>query len=282
MVGFINVNKPVGKSSAFAVGKVKKLFGCPCGHMGTLDPMASGVLPVGIGKASRLFPYLLEKEKTYVAEFTFGYETDTLDKTGRIVSDGGRIPDKTEIEAALPSFTGSIEQIPPKFSAKCVDGKRGYELARKGVDFTLSAKTVEISDFRLTEAKEGGAFSFEITCKGGTYIRSLCRDLARELGTKATMTALTRTKAGAFDLSSAVNMEELSDLKSAEKYIIPADSVVDFEKLFLDKKTAEKIINGLFDDIGVKDGTYRVYNESAFLGIGVAESGVLKIKSYVR
>ncbi|MBO4594638.1 MAG: tRNA pseudouridine(55) synthase TruB [Clostridia bacterium] len=282
MVGFININKPVGKSSAFAVGRVKKLFGCPCGHMGTLDPMASGVLPVGIGKASRLFPYLLDKEKTYVAEFTFGYETDTLDDTGKKVSDGGRIPARAEIENALPFFIGNIEQIPPKFSAKCVDGKRGYELARKGVDFTLSAKTVEISDFRLTEAKEGGAFSFEISCKGGTYIRSLCRDLAHKLGTKAVMTGLTRTKSGAFDLNNAMPFNELSDLKSAEKYIIPADSVVDFEKLFLDKKTAEKIINGLFDDIGVKDGTYRVYNETAFLGIGVAENGVLKIKSYVR
>ena len=250
--------------------------------MGTLDPMASGVLPVGIGKASRLFPYLLEKEKTYVAEFTFGYETDTLDKTGRITSETGRIPSRYEIETVLPSFTGSIEQIPPKFSAKCVDGKRGYELARKGVDFTLSAKVVEISDFSLLEEKKDGAYSFEISCKGGTYIRSLCRDLAHELGTVATMTALLRTKAGAFDLNNAMPFDELSDLKSAEKYIIPADSVVDFEKLFLDKRTAERIVNGLFDDIGVKDGTYRVYNETAFLGIGVAEKGVLKIKSYVR
>ena len=282
MVGFINLNKPVGTSSAFAVGKIKKIFGCPCGHMGTLDPMASGVLPVGIGKASRLFPYLLDKQKTYVAEFTFGYETDTLDNTGKTVADGGAIPARSEIEKALPFFIGEIEQMPPKFSAKCVDGRRGYELARKGVDFSLRAKKVIIDGFSLTEERENGAFLFEITCKGGTYIRSLCRDLAHKLGTKATMTALIRTKSGVFDIENAVSLNELSDLGSAERFIVPADSVVDFEKLFLDKKTAEKIINGLFEDIGVKDGTYRVYNETAFLGIGVAENGVLKIRSYVR
>lgn len=282
MVGFINVNKPAGISSAFAVGKIKKIFGCPCGHMGTLDPMASGVLPVGVGKASRLFPYLLDKDKTYVAEFTFGYETDTLDKTGKTVAESGVIPTREEIEKALPLFLGNIEQIPPKFSAKCVDGKRGYELARKGVDFTLNAKSVEISGFSLLEERENGAFLFEISCKGGTYIRSLCRDLANKLGTFATMTDLVRTKSGIFDLSNAVKLEDLTDLETAENHVIPADSAVDFEKLFLDKKTAEDIINGLFYNIGAKDGIYRVYNETAFLGIGVAEEGVLKIKSYVR
>ncbi|MBE7087198.1 MAG: tRNA pseudouridine(55) synthase TruB, partial [Clostridiales bacterium] len=133
MKGFINVIKPAGMSSAYAVGAVKKKFNCPCGHMGTLDPMASGVLPVGLGKTSRLFDYLLDKTKTYVATFKFGLTTDTLDSTGSIIDSTDYIPTETEIEEKLKDFIGDIEQVPPKYSAKCIDGKRGYQLARRNI-----------------------------------------------------------------------------------------------------------------------------------------------------
>ena len=120
MKGFINLIKPSGMSSAYAVTAVKKKFNLPCGHMGTLDPMAEGVLPVGIGQASRLFQYLLDKEKTYVARFRFGFTTDTLDVTGTITKDGGTIPTKEQIQNVLGKFVGEIDQIPPKYSAKCL------------------------------------------------------------------------------------------------------------------------------------------------------------------
>ena len=120
MKGFINLIKPNGMSSAYAVGGVKKKLNCPCGHMGTLDPMAKGVLPVGIGKASRLFQYLLDKEKTYVARFIFGQITDTLDVTGRVAETTSVIPTKEQIDGVLKNFIGDIDQIPPKYSAKCI------------------------------------------------------------------------------------------------------------------------------------------------------------------
>ena len=142
MNGFINLIKPSGMSSAYAVGKAKKKFNMPCGHMGTLDPMAEGVLPVGIGKASRLFQYLLDKEKTYVARFLFGVDTDTLDVTGERTRVTGVIPDTNTIKSVLNNFVGEIDQVPPRYSAKCVDGKRGYQLARQGVEFELPPKIV--------------------------------------------------------------------------------------------------------------------------------------------
>ena len=130
--GFINVNKPSGISSAAAVSKIKRLTGLACGHMGTLDPLASGVLPVAFGNASRLFNYLLDKEKVYRAVFRFGVDTDTLDSTGEVLQSGLPVPTEAEINDVLPKFVGEIEQIPPIYSAKSVGGVRAYRLARQG------------------------------------------------------------------------------------------------------------------------------------------------------
>ena len=141
--GFINVNKAAGVSSAREVAVIKKLTGQACGHLGTLDPMACGVLPVAVGNATRLFDYFLTKRKRYIAEFTFGTDTDTLDTTGTITAEGGRIPSEEEICAALPYLTGELMQVPPNYSAKNVNGARGYELARKGEVFTLPPKKSE-------------------------------------------------------------------------------------------------------------------------------------------
>ena len=131
MNGFFNLYKPSGMTSALLVHLVKKKTGAKCGHMGTLDPMASGVLPVGIGKANRLFEYLLDKEKEYAAEFTFGAETDTLDKTGAVTQTSEYLPAREELEALLPRFVGEIEQVPPRYSAKNVGGRRPHELTMK-------------------------------------------------------------------------------------------------------------------------------------------------------
>ena len=282
MKGFINLIKPQGMSSAYAVGAVKKKFNIPCGHMGTLDPMASGVLPVGLGKASRLFQYLLDKEKVYVARFKFGYSTDTLDVTGKTELDGGNIPTLDKINAVLPNFIGEIDQIPPKYSAKCIDGKRGYELARKGVEFELAPKKVCILDAKCLGQTAEDEFSFEFCCKGGTYIRSLARDIALSCGTLGVMSSLDRTACGIFNYENGVSVEELKSSADVEKYIIPADEAVSFEKLSLSSRQAEKILNGVFENYGFNDGTYRVYNGAEFWGVGEAQDGVLRIKAYVR
>ena len=282
MKGFINLYKPSGMSSAYAVGAVKHKFKVPCGHMGTLDPMASGILPVGIGKTSRLFPFLLDKKKTYVATIKFGITTDTLDTTGIVTNTSSILPDFNTVESVLGKFIGEIDQIPPNYSAKCVNGKRGYELSRKGVEFELPPKKVTVYDIKLLEQIDAEQYKLEIVCGGGTYIRSLCRDIGCACNSLAVMSGLERTASGKFDLSSAVSVEEFKASDNPEKFIIPADFAVDFPKLVLSSERAQKILDGVFENYGYADGTYRVYNQEDFWGIGIAKDGVLKITSYVR
>ena len=282
MTGFINIIKPSGVSSAYAVGGVKKKFNCPCGHMGTLDPMADGVLPVGIGKASRLFQYMLDKEKTYVARFIFGYTTDTLDITGEVTESTEVIPTIDQIKSVLSNFVGEIDQIPPKYSAKCINGKRGYQLARQGVEFELEAKKVNILNIELLSQISENEFEFKIDCKGGTYIRSLARDIAFAVGSLGVMSKLTRTACGVFNMQNGIALDELKNTDTPEQYLIPADTTVSFEKLHLTPKQAQKILDGVYENYGFKDGTYRVYNQQAFIGVGRVSEGVLRINSYVR
>ncbi len=282
MKGFINIIKPENMSSAYAVGAVKKKFNLPCGHMGTLDPLASGVLPVGVHKTSRLFNYLLDKKKTYRAEFTFGYSTDTLDITGKTENQTQVIPIKRDIEKVLPNFIGDIMQLPPKYSAKCIEGKRGYQLARAGVQFELEAKKVSVLDIRLIEQNTENKFVFDIDCRGGTYIRSLARDIAYATNSLAVMSKLERRASGIFTLENGVSLQEFKDSDTPEKYLIDPDLAVEFEKLVLTDKEATRILNGLFDEYDLKDGTYRVYNQTEFWGIGVVKNKVLRIEAYVR
>lgn len=282
MKGFINIIKPKGVSSAYAVGGVKKKVSCPCGHMGTLDPMAEGVLPVGIGKTSRLFPFILDKEKTYIAEFKFGILTDTLDITGETIKTSDVIPSEEDLIKALPSFVGEIDQIPPKYSAKCVNGKRGYQLARNGVEFSLEPKRVCVLSFELLERTGTDTFTFKIRCKGGTYIRSLARDLGEKCNTFSVMSKLIRSESGIFNYSNGVGLEEFKSSTDIEKYIIPADSVIDYEKLILTPRQADRLINGVYEEYGFKDGIYRVYNGQEFWGVGEVNGGILKMKAYVR
>ena len=282
MKGFINLIKPKGMSSAYAVSQVKKKLKVTCGHMGTLDPMASGVLPIGLGKTSRMFDYLLDKTKKYIAEFEFGYTTDTLDVTGCVTDRCENLPTKEQIEEVLHEFVGEIDQIPPKYSAKCIDGKRGYQLAREGVEFELKPKKVTVLSFSLNEQTGENKYSFTIECKGGTYIRSLARDLGLRLNSLAVMTSLVRAECGIFSLENGVLVEDFISSDNPEKFIIDSDKAVDFPKAVLSDEQATKILNGVFTNLGFKDGVYRVYNQSEFWGIGYSVDGVLRIKAYVR
>lgn len=282
MTGFINIIKPSGMSSAYAVGAVKKKFNSPCGHMGTLDPMAEGVLPVGIGKASRLFQYLLDKEKTYIARFVFGYTTDTLDITGQITSKTINIPTLEQIKSVLSKFVGEIMQVPPIYSAKCINGKRSYELAREGKEVFLEAKKVCILNIECTKQISENEFEFKIDCKGGTYIRSLARDIAKEVNSLGVMSKLTRTRCGIFTMENGIGVDEFKASENVEKYVIAPDLAVSFDKLDLTSKQAQKILDGVYENYGFADGTYRVYNQGAFIGVGKVENGILRINSYVR
>lgn len=281
--GFINVDKPSGIVSSTVVNKIKWLSGVPCGHMGTLDPLASGVLPVGIGNATRLFDYFLEKEKEYVAEFTFGVDSDTLDSTGNLIR-GGHVPNETEIAEVLPQFFGDIMQVPPKYSAKNVNGRRGYDLARAGIDFELPPKKVHIYGMEclgMVEGKED-TFRIKIRCGGGTYIRSIARDVASALGTKAVMSALRRTQSGIFNLENAIPFSVLEadpTIEELEKLVISTENVLPFLPLALSDKQENKLYNGQRVAVDCADGFYKIYQNGIFYGIGEVTNGLAKAKT---
>lgn len=212
--GVIILNKPLGISSNSASNKVKWMLGAKkAGHLGTLDPLATGVLPVALGKATKLFDRFLKKTKTYIATFEFGYETDTLDSEGQVINKNGCIISKDEINSVLDSFKGQISQLPPKYSAKRVGGKRAYDLARAGVEFELTPKDIIIYDIKVLHELKENVFEFEITCSSGTYIRSIARDIAYKLNTYGTMISLIRTKCGIFDIENSVTFEDIQSNK---------------------------------------------------------------------
>ena len=283
MNGFINFFKPSDMSSAYALNLIKKRFkGQKMGHMGTLDPLASGVLPVAFGKSTRLFDYLLDKVKIYKAEFTFGYETDTLDRGGKIICESNKIPTKQDILSKLNSLTGLVMQMPPKFSAKNVGGKRGYELAREGIDFELKPKQVEILSIDLTNTISDNCYEFIIECKGGTYIRSICRDLAYLLGTYATMTKLERLKSGCFTKENAFSLEDIVNNFDKEKMLILPSTVIELPKLNLNEVEESHLINGRDFILNSNDGKFAVYGTSGLIGIGEVVDKKLKLSAYLK
>lgn len=272
--GFVCVDKPEGVSSSFVVNKIKKLTGQPCGHMGTLDPMASGVLPVGVGNATRLFEYFLQKQKIYIAEFLFGATSDTLDTTGEVVL-GGSIPSAEAIEKIIPSLCGDVLQLPPKYSAKNVGGKRGYELARAGVEFELAPKKIHIEDIRLLgRGARENSFRFLIDCGAGTYIRSIARDMGLALQTNAIMSALKREKSGLFEIANAVPMDGLTE-ENIESYILPTEEVLPFEKVYFQEEN--KIFNGVAQTTALSEGSFRAYRGEEFYGVAKVQNGMIKI-----
>ncbi len=282
MKGFLNINKPVGFSSAKVVAIAKQKLGLTkkdkIGHMGTLDPQASGVLPIAVGRATRLFDYLLSKSKTYIAEFTFGYMTDTLDREGAIVKKCDKIPTKEEILAVLPKFLGEIEQLPPQFSAKSVNGIRAYEFARKGQNVELKICKINIEKFDLIEQINPNCFKFEIKCGSGTYIRSLCRDLAEKVDSLATMTSLCRVQTGVFLLENAISIDDIN-----EKELLPIDIVLqNIEKFDISKQDYQDLMNGKRVTFEKNIGMYRLFFEDNLVGIcNIDEQKTAKMKIWL-
>jgi len=226
MNGWLVLDKPVGLGSTQAVSAVKRALragGYPkvkVGHGGTLDPLASGVLPVALGEATKLGGRMLDADKEYDFTIRFGEETDTLDAEGAVVATAARRPTAAEVERVLPRFTGLIDQVPPAYSALKIAGKRAYDLARAGEDVQLATREVTIHELTLRHPGESGEVE-EITLSArvskGTYIRSLARDIARALETVGHVTMLRRTRAGPFALDAAISLDKLADLAKARR-----------------------------------------------------------------
>ena len=235
MHGWLIFDKPVGIGSTPVVSAVKRALRAgqygkfKVGHGGTLDPLASGVLPIAIGEATKLAGRLLDSEKAYEFTIRFGEQTDTLDTQGAVVATSPHRPDRAAIAAVLPRFTGAIEQMPPAFSALKVDGTRAYDLARAGHDVVLAARTVTIHALDLTAAERDAATLVAHVSKG-TYIRSLARDIALALGTVGHVTYLRRTKAGPFGLDHAIaldNLAEIGHARALEQHLLPLRAGLD-------------------------------------------------------
>ena len=213
--GFVNIIKPTGMTSSDVVIKVKKILGLKkVGHLGTLDPAASGVLPIAFGKATKFFDYFLKKDKVYVADVKFGVLTDTLDSFGSLAHNEQVDISIGDIKGVLGDFIGNIQQIPPKYSAIKINGKKACDLVRMGQDVEISPREIRIYSIDLLDEIEKNVFRFKVHCSAGTYIRSLFNDIAGRLNTVATTPVIIRTKSGLFEIDNAVTIEELQSVKA--------------------------------------------------------------------
>lgn len=289
--GIINVNKPEGWTSQDICAKLRhRLHIKKIGHTGTLDPMATGVLPVCIGKATRIIEYFDDDRKTYHACMKLGYTSDTLDVWGN-VEKAGEFSNVTEemIMSAFAAYTGIIEQIPPKYSALKINGKRAYDLAREGQDFEIRSRRIMIYDNTVTGIDlDAGEVEFDVTCSKGTYIRTICDDIGRTLGCGAVMSSLERTASGYFSIEDAHSIDELVRMTEEElaDCMIPMDRTLEkLGNVELDDNRFTAFINGNPSGTGYRvtgesefragDGDkyqgcsiYKVYSSGIFLGTG--------------
>lgn len=280
MTGIIAVDKPAGITSFGAVARMRKILNMKkIGHAGTLDPMATGVLPILIGSATRFLDYLPIKDKRYTAAVKLGFETDTLDTTGEIVARSEKKITRPELDEAVNCFVGKIFQIPPMYSAVQKDGVRMYELARKGIVAEREAREIEIYSAKIIEFDENEQeFILDVSCSAGTYIRTLADDIGKKLGCGACLSGLRRTESCGFKLGSCYTFEELSDYAAEnriEKRIIPIEDALSFyPALYISEKQAVRFSNGGELDLerlkGKNfEGLYRIFDpEDKFLGLG--------------
>ena len=279
--GIILVDKPADWTSHDVVAKLRGiLHERRVGHSGTLDPMATGLLTVFVGRATRAVQFAETHNKHYVASLRCGYSTDTQDTSGRVTAQTGISPTEAELTDVLPEFTGEISQIPPMYSAIKVSGKKLYELARKGETVERKPRTVNISELSLV-GDDGDDFVLSVSCSKGTYIRTLCNDIGERLGCLACMSALRRTNAGPFDVRDAHTLSEIAE--DPERYIIPVDSLFsEHPAIGFSAAQTAKLKCGNILNVSAKNGTYRVYGENGdFLALANVSAGKLKtIKSF--
>jgi tRNA pseudouridine55 synthase len=281
MQGIIILNKPDNMSSQKAVYKVKQILKVDkIGHLGTLDPLAVGVLPIAINNATRLFDYFLDKKKTYRALIKFGETTDTLDSEGVIIDKSDKIISRDSIESVLKTMLGEFFQQPPKFSAKQINGVRAYKLARQCEEVNLKPKKVNIFSLTLIKFIDNIA-TIDICCSSGTYIRSFARDLGLKLGSVAYMAGLIRLSSGDFNIFNSITLQELENL--GEKSVIDTDNL---KMPFIDYKTNEKeyfaLKNGQIVDTCKEDGLYRCLLNNIFVAVVFVKDKKMKIKTNIR
>ena len=290
--GIVNVLKPPGMTSSNVVSDVRRLFGLKrVGHTGTLDPGAAGVLPICLNRATRLFDYLVDKEKEYIAELAFGSCTDTQDSYGRVIKTSDQMVDEHALRSLLPAFFGEQTQIAPKYSALKSGGKALYELARSGQEVPERVRPVTIHTLELLAKTGENRYLLRIGCSRGTYIRTLCEDIGARLGVCAHMSFLLRTASGAFRVEDAYSIEELSKLKEQGRLlesVVPIETALAFLKSIRvdDEKALFRLQNGLMERLAdascMEDGeSCLVYAGDALIGVGVNTQEGVKLKLHL-
>lgn len=272
MDGVIVINKEKDMTSHDVVAKLRRIL-CTkkIGHTGTLDPLATGVLVACVNKATKLVQYLTCDEKIYEVEMKFGIKTDTGDITGNVISTGNNELEFDEINNVLNDFIGPQKQVPPMYSAIKVNGKKLYEYARDGIEIEREARDIEIYSIDNVTF-EGDILKYKIHCSKGTYIRTVCEDIAEKLGTVATMTSLNRVQSGIFNINQAVKLEDANE-----------DKIISLEELFNDeiilKNDVNKLLNGIKLHYDLKDGMYKLYvledDNKKFIGLGMIKNKYL-------
>ena len=294
MNGFFNVLKPPGMTSSQVVGAVRRLIdGEKAGHAGTLDPQAAGILPVMTGKAARLFDYLVDKQKAYIAEIAFGTATDTQDAQGKVIESGDQYPTMEDVLAVLPRFTGTIMQTPPNYSAIKQDGRKLYELARKGERVTVAPRPIMVDSITLTGQTDNHGMMLHIRCGKGTYVRTLCHDIGQAVGCPAHMRFLLRTLSGVFDIHTACTLEELQQAHAAGRLMdcmLPMDvplqhlprGDVPVKLAVLCKNGGPIHVSAIPELADINEQTpIRLYLSHAFMGIAQRRGNIISFRTMV-
>ncbi len=279
MDGIIIINKPKNCTSHDIVRKAKKFFNEKVGHTGTLDPNATGVLPLLVGKGTQIAKYIINHDKTYVAILQLGEKTDTADVEGNSIEtkEVSEQSLKTEkVKEVLKSFIGKQEQIPPIYSAIKVNGKKLYDYARKGEKVEIQPRQIEIYNMELINIdKTNKTIEFKVDCSKGTYIRTLCENIAEKLDTVGYMKELNRTKVGEFSINDSITIEQLEN-GNYNNFITVEDYFKNYENINLNEKKLQLFLNGVQLTCNLEDGIYRIYFDNEFIGIGTIKNNLLK------
>lgn len=280
------LNKPLEFTSQDAVSKLKKILNQKkAGHTGTLDPMATGVLPILVGETTKLSKYLVEHKKTYIAVLKLGTCTDTGDSEGKIIEEKKvNIENltKDKVEFVLNEFLGKQIQTPPIYSAIKINGKKLYEYARNGIEVEIPKREIEIYNIKLIKLdKNEKEIEIEVECSKGTYIRTLCEDIAKKLDTIGYMKNLTRTKVNNFKLEDTITFEDLENNKNNEEWLLhnsyTMEEIFDYlPKVELNDRKKELFLNGVQLTFKEKDGLYNIYNNKNYMGTGTIKNELLK------
>lgn len=285
MDGIIIINKPKGFTSNDVVSKIKHIFNCKVGHTGTLDPNATGVLPLLLGNGTKFSKYLINHDKKYCATLKLGIKMSTADVEGEVVAEmsvDDNIFNKELLEHTLDRFKGKQIQTPPIYSAIKVKGKKLYEYARKGIEVDVPKREVEIYNIELIDFDVNRkTVKFNVECSKGTYIRSLCEDIAEKFNTVGYMLDLERLRAGTFNIEDSITLEEIIENKEniewLGKHIITLESLLaNKPKINIEKNRIDKFYNGVKLSVNKEDGLYRIYCDDTFIGSGIVENSKVR------